>query len=174
MLTGNAMRAAELTRALRPLLPSGESQEEGKSKGKKSGSGENGKGNKREEGGADDAKQATVAKLFARHFKVREQAEFLRTHITPLAVGTSARVSALLDLADEGEEKEKEEGKAASAPPPLELTEVRAIVVDASWRDAKARSVVDGLDTRQELFRLLARREVKARLRDGSCKLVLF
>ena len=129
-ITGNAKRAADLARGLRPLLPAESSADGG-----------------------------TVAKLFARHFKVTEQVDFLKTHVSPVAVGTPARMAQLLDT----------DGDSA-----LHLDHIEAVVLDATWKDAKERTVLDGLDTRQDLFKLLARIEINERIRSGACKILLY
>lgn len=56
----------------------------------------------------------------------------------------------------------------------LHLDHIEAVVLDATWKDAKERTVLDGLDTRQDLFKLLARIEINERIRSGACKILLY
>jgi protein CMS1 len=152
VITGNAQRAADLSRALRPLSPADASQpskrikkdEEGKTKTE------------------NDRKpsSAAVAKLFARHFKVAEQTQFLATHVCPLAVGTPQRIE---DLLSHG----------------LKLNRLQCIVLDVSWTDQKQRNLLDGIETRQALFSLFSHQAVQSRLRSParsseSAKVVFF
>lgn len=151
VITGNAQRAADLSRALRPLNPTGSTSEK------------NGKEATRK----PLAKTASiaVAKLFARHFKIAEQAQFLASHVCPLAVGTPQRIE---DLLEHG----------------LQMERLRCIVLDVSWTDLKQRNLLDGIETRQALFSLLANPAVQQRLRvqakiageakDGPAKVLFF
>lgn len=149
MITGNAQRAADLSRALRPLNPDAAPKASKRSKkvvedGDKVGVARDGKGT------------AAVAKLFARHFKVAEQTQFLATHVCPLAVGTPQRIE---DLLRHG----------------LKLERLQCIVLDVSWTDQKQRNLLDGMETRQALFSLLANERVQERLRSrSSAKIVFF
>lgn len=92
-----------------------------------------------------------MAKLFARHFKIAEQQEFLQTHICPLAVGTPQRIQ---DLLQHG----------------LSFERLQCILLDASWVDQKQRTMLDGIETRQALFSLLTAEAVQAKLRTQSKK----
>lgn len=76
VVSGNAQRAADLSRSLRSLNPGQESDGKEKKNGKSA--------------------KVAVAKLFARHFKIDEQKTFLQSHICPLAVGTPQRLQDLL------------------------------------------------------------------------------
>ncbi|PWN33856.1 uncharacterized protein FA14DRAFT_190969 [Meira miltonrushii] len=77
VISGNAQRAADLSRSLRSLNPSSDSNGKEKNNGKSKG-------------------KVAVAKLFARHFKIDEQKAFLEASICPLAVGTPQRLQDLL------------------------------------------------------------------------------
>ncbi|KDN35679.1 hypothetical protein K437DRAFT_68327 [Tilletiaria anomala UBC 951] len=185
-ITGNAMRAADLARGLRALLPKSDSPQTAKASAKLKKSGgkvmdgrrnvaekgtdarEPGKGDDETAEGSAAQPWPTVAKLFARHFKLAEQVAFLSTHISPLAVGTPARVA---DLLKHEAAPAAAETCAAAA---LSLAELELLVIDASWKDAKERTVVDGLETRGELFKLLNRDVIKERIKDKRCKLLLF
>lgn len=91
-------------------------------------------------------KRAPVAKLFARHFKLSDQQAFLSSYISPVAVGTPQR---LVDLIHSGS---------------LKLDQLNAIVLDASWTDQKMRTILEGPETREAVFRLLNHTSVRARL----------
>lgn len=152
VITGNAQRAADLSRALRPLSPADASQPSKRIK-------------KDEEGKTKTendmiSSSAAVAKLFARHFKVAEQTQFLATHVCPLAVGTPQRIE---DLLSHG----------------LKLNRLQCIVLDVSWTDQKQRNLLDGIETRQALFSLFSHQAVQSRLRSParsseSAKVVFF
>jgi protein CMS1 len=66
VVTGNAQRAADLSRGLRPLLPRLPEEEEGSARKKRRT--EEGEEEKEKEG---EKPRLHVGKLFARHFKVR-------------------------------------------------------------------------------------------------------
>lgn len=179
ILTGNALRAAELARALRPLGPqlptsaeasSNDDRSTGAAKrrkvdkdGPKSQGTEGKKGEAKESSSSSNSNKAllggfSVAKLFARHFKLKEHEAWLREHTTPLAAGTPQRVAALI------------------ASGSLHLDSLQALVVDQTWVDAKQRSVFDSFETRDELMKLLALDAVMASLKRSKApaKLVLF
>jgi len=140
VLTGNAQRAADLTRALRVLLPG---TDEPPAKRRK---------------GTASSPVPTVAKLFARHFKLEEQVSWLKSQATPIAVGTPHRVQALLEQRA------------------LHVDHLQALLVDASWTDAKQRAVFDTPETRDALLALLAENSVRALLQKPTdpCRVVLF
>ncbi|KAK0749562.1 U3-containing 90S pre-ribosomal complex subunit-domain containing protein [Schizothecium vesticola] len=87
----------------------------------------------------------SVAKLFAKHFKVEEQVSFLQKHNTGIAVGTPQR---LIDLIENGS---------------LSLASLKRLVVDASHIDSKKRGIVDMRETMMPLVKLLTRKELKDR-----------
>ncbi|MCO5589978.1 hypothetical protein L7F22_043947 [Adiantum nelumboides] len=139
VISGNAQRAADLSRSLRSLNPnSNNNGEEKKVKEKIIDKNE-----------SKSKSKVAVAKLFARHFKVDEQQAFLQAHICPLAVGTPQR---LQDLLAKG----------------LDLQKLRCIIVDATWTDQKQRTMLDTIETRQALFSMLACPEFQARLHGKS------
>ncbi|KAI9903604.1 hypothetical protein N3K66_000133 [Trichothecium roseum] len=90
-------------------------------------------------------KDNAVAKLFAKHMKVEEQVEFLKNKKTGIAVGTPARLIALI-----------ENGA-------LSLENLQRLVVDASHIDQKKRGVMDMKETAMPLAQFLARKEFKER-----------
>ncbi|CDR87341.1 uncharacterized protein SPSC_00467 [Sporisorium scitamineum] len=176
MLTGNAQRAADLARRLRavgPQLPGSaeasnddEDRWAGSAKRRKLGNGASKAGGKDDKTGAGKKESSnkallggfSVAKLFARHFKLKEHEAWLREHTTPLAAGTPQRVAALI------------------ASGSLRLDSLQAIVIDQTWVDAKQRSVFDSFETRDELMKLLALDAVMSALKRSTApaKLVLF
>lgn len=101
---------------------------------------------------------ATVAKLFARHFKADAQGAWLREHRAPLAVGTPHRLRQLLDSGA------------------LSLADAAALVIDHSWTDQKGRTIFDGPETRTAVVDLIGAPAVRAALRrgQGACRIVLF
>lgn len=137
VVSGNAQRAADLARAVRPLLPAAQSKRQGP---------------------AAATREPTVAKLFARHFKVEEQDTWLRAQAAPLAVGTPHRIQALLERGA------------------LRLDHAAVLVVDFSWTDAKKRTIFDTPETRDALLKLLADGHVRAAMQRAAdpCRLALF
>ncbi|KKY34959.1 hypothetical protein UCDDA912_g05049 [Diaporthe ampelina] len=83
--------------------------------------------------------------VFAKHFKVEEQVQFLKKSKTGIAVGTPARLEALLDNGA------------------LSIEYLKRIVVDASHIDQKKRGIMDMKDTMMPLARWLTRKEFKER-----------
>ncbi|PWY98302.1 hypothetical protein BCV70DRAFT_202082 [Testicularia cyperi] len=176
VLTGNALRSAELARVLRPLLPAQASASDKSSSSaanakdgrpaKKQRTAYSGNGNgkqaqssqKEEQSGGGGGGGATVAKLFARHFKLKEHEAWLKDHITPLAAGTPQRVAALI------------------ASGSLKLDSLVALVIDQTWVDQKQRNVFDTPETRDELMKLLSHEKVMAALKRSHAptKLALF
>jgi hypothetical protein len=78
-----------------------------------------------------------VAKLFAKHFKFEEQKAFLQNSRPAIAVGTPARLEALIE-------------KGA-----LSLDSLQLLVVDATHRDEKQRSIIE--NTKKEFLEMLKR-----------------
>jgi protein CMS1 len=78
-----------------------------------------------------------VAKLFAKHFKFEEQRAFLQKSRPAIAVGTPARLEALI------------------ATGALSLDSLQLLVVDATHRDEKQRSIIE--NTKKEFLEMLKR-----------------
>ncbi|GAA5900820.1 hypothetical protein JCM6882_007673 [Rhodosporidiobolus microsporus] len=98
-----------------------------------------------------------VGKLFAKHFKLSEHVEYLnKTHVG-VAVGTPNRIEKLLNETEA-----------------LHLTHLSHLILDVSHLDAKKRSLVDLIEARGDLFRLLGSKKIMERLREGKMKLVIF
>ncbi|GAA6029530.1 hypothetical protein JCM8097_003724 [Rhodosporidiobolus ruineniae] len=98
-----------------------------------------------------------VGKLFAKHFKLSEHAEYLKKTHVGIAVGTPNRIEKLLNETDS-----------------LHLTHLSHLILDQSHLDAKKRSLVDLPEARVDLFKLLGSKAVMERLREGKMKLVVF
>ncbi|CAN8100686.1 unnamed protein product [Discula destructiva] len=90
-------------------------------------------------------KDSLVAKLFAKHFKVAEQVDFLKKNRTGIAIGTPAR---LIDLLENGG---------------LSVQHLKRIVIDVSHIDQKKRGIMDMKDTMLPLAKWLSRKEFKDR-----------
>ncbi|KAF2103958.1 hypothetical protein NA57DRAFT_70170 [Rhizodiscina lignyota] len=90
-------------------------------------------------------KEATVAKLFAKHIKLKEAVETCKKLRMNIGVGTPQRIH---DLLDDGA---------------LSSKELKRIVIDASHIDQKKRGVLDMKETLLPLVTLLARSEFKER-----------
>jgi len=103
-------------------------------------------------------KGGEVAKLFARHFKLAEHAEHLKITKVGVAVGTPARIGALLTQTDS-----------------LSLKALSHIILDVTFIDSKLRSMMDMMETKQDLFNVFLKDEkIRARLVEGKTSLVLF
>lgn len=98
------------------------------------------------------ASSLPVAKLFARHFKIAEQEAFLKSNVCPIAVGTPKRIHDLLQ-SSEGTSK-------------LKLKRLKVVLLDASWTDAKMRTLLDGNETKEALCSLLASDAIQAKLKE--------
>ncbi|KAI9106230.1 U3-containing 90S pre-ribosomal complex subunit-domain containing protein [Phlyctochytrium arcticum] len=83
--------------------------------------------------------ECRVGKLFAKHMKVKEQLELLRSHSYPIIVGTPNRV---LKLIQDGNDA-------------LRLTELEYVVADYSHRDSKQRNIYDIQEVKTDYFKLL-------------------
>ncbi|GAA5877531.1 hypothetical protein JCM16303_003366 [Sporobolomyces ruberrimus] len=104
-----------------------------------------------------DGNLIDVGKLFAKHFKLNEHAEYLEKTYVGIAVGTPNRIEKLLNETDS-----------------LKLTHLSHLILDTTHLDAKKRSLTDLPDARGDLFKLLGSKKVMERLREGKMKVVLF
>ncbi|GAA5990083.1 hypothetical protein JCM5350_001093 [Sporobolomyces pararoseus] len=98
-----------------------------------------------------------VGKLFAKHFKLNEHAEYLDKTFVGIAVGTPNRIEKLLNETDS-----------------LKLTHLSHLILDTTHLDQKKRSLMDLPDARGDLFKLLGCQKIMDRLKEGKMKLVLF
>ncbi|KUJ07321.1 uncharacterized protein LY89DRAFT_677939 [Mollisia scopiformis] len=90
-------------------------------------------------------KDATVAKLFAKHIKIKDSIKFLKSTRTGIAVGTPTR---LKDLLDDGA---------------LQVDRLERIVVDASHIDQKKRGILEMKETQVPLTAWLGQKEFRER-----------
>ncbi|KAH8601954.1 U3-containing 90S pre-ribosomal complex subunit-domain containing protein [Bisporella sp. PMI_857] len=90
-------------------------------------------------------KDATVAKLFAKHIKLKDSISFLKSTRTGIAVGTPTR---LKDLMDEGA---------------LAIDRLERIVIDSSHIDVKKRGILEMKETQIPLMTWLTRKEFRDR-----------
>jgi hypothetical protein len=122
-------------------------------------------------------KGGDVAKLFAKHFKLEEHAEYLRRTLVGAGVGTPGRLGRLLS----------ETGMLFYAPSLLVfvLTKARPdaislkalthIILDVTFRDIKNRTLLDIPETRDPLYKLvLANDGIRSAIASGKIKVVLF
>ncbi|KAL2065428.1 hypothetical protein VTL71DRAFT_3098 [Oculimacula yallundae] len=86
-------------------------------------------------------KDATVAKLFAKHIKIQDSIKFLKSTRTGIAVGTPTR---LKDLMDDGA---------------LQVDRLERIVIDTSHIDVKKRGVLEMKETQVPLTVWLLQKE---------------
>ncbi|KJY01903.1 hypothetical protein TI39_contig273g00002 [Zymoseptoria brevis] len=100
-------------------------------------------------------KDAMVAKLFAKHIKLKEAVELVAKTRMNIGVGTPQRV---IDLMENGA---------------LSVKNLERIVVDASHIDQKKRGIMDMKETHGPLAQLLARKELKERYTSEEGKIEL-
>ncbi|KAF2397441.1 hypothetical protein EJ06DRAFT_533044 [Trichodelitschia bisporula] len=90
-------------------------------------------------------KEGGVAKLFAKHIKLKEAVESCRKMRMTIGVGTPQRI---FDVLDEGA---------------LSTQHLKRICIDASYIDLKKRGILDMKDTQVPLIKLLTRTDLKER-----------
>ncbi|CAD6592940.1 MAG: hypothetical protein ASARMPRED_006854 [Alectoria sarmentosa] len=100
-------------------------------------------------------KDAMVAKLFAKHIKLREAIGYVKRTRIGIGVGTPSRI---IDLLDSGS---------------LSSSSLERVVVDCSHIDQKKRGIFDMRETQEPLMELLNRSELKSRYGNGSGKTVI-
>lgn len=100
-------------------------------------------------------KEAAIAKLFAKHIKLREAVEYVKKTRIGFGVGTPSRI---IDLLETGA---------------LSLSDLEQVVVDCSHIDQKKRGIFDMRETLQPLMALLNKSELKSRYGNGSGKVRL-
>ncbi|KAG8823231.1 hypothetical protein FRC17_009384 [Serendipita sp. 399] len=102
-------------------------------------------------------KSGEIAKLFARHFKLEEHAQYLRKNHVCAGVGTAGRI-----------------GKLLSETSALNLNALTHIIID-SHIDVKKRSIFDIPETRDPLIKdILGNEAVKKSIASGKLSIVLF
>ncbi|MCJ1367701.1 hypothetical protein MMC16_006835 [Acarospora aff. strigata] len=97
-------------------------------------------------------KEAIVAKLFAKHIKLKEALHFVKSTRIGIAVGTPTR---LADLLDNGA---------------LSLEKLERVVVDGSHIDQKKRGILDMKETQIPLVQFLNRDGLKDRYGSSSSR----
>lgn len=95
-------------------------------------------------------KDALVAKLFAKHIKLKESIETVKKARISIGVGTPQRI---IDLLEDGA---------------LKAEGLERIVVDASHIDVKKRGMLDMKETLVPLVELLTRKEFRERYESGE------
>ena len=102
-----------------------------------------------------ETKDSKVAKLFAKHIKLKEAIETVKKTKMGIGVGTPQRV---IDLLEDGA---------------LKVEGLGRVVVDASHIDQKKRGVLDMKEVQVPLVKLLGREELRARYEKGEGKVEL-
>ncbi|EJU05691.1 hypothetical protein DACRYDRAFT_13620 [Dacryopinax primogenitus] len=100
-------------------------------------------------------KGGEVAKLFAKHFKLQQQADFLARTRVAVAVATPNRLHQLLEH------------------DALGLSALSHIVLDSTWRDAKDRTLTSVPEVRTDVVALL-RGPLGAKIREGNVRVVVY
>ena len=91
-----------------------------------------------------------VAKLFAKHIKLKESVELVKKSRISIGVGTPQRV---IDLLEDGA---------------LRSEGLERIVVDASFIDVKKRGMLDMRETVVPLAELLGKKDLRVKGRNGA------
>jgi len=103
-------------------------------------------------------KAGEVAKLFGKHIKVKEHADYLKRTRIGCAVGTPGRLGKLLN----------ETGS-------LLTSALTHIIIDATFQDAKKRTIFDIPETRNDLFRtVLGANSIQKSIKDKAVQIILF
>ncbi|KAI5801704.1 U3-containing 90S pre-ribosomal complex subunit-domain containing protein [Peziza echinospora] len=102
------------------------------------------------------SKESHVAKLFAKHIKLKESIEFCQQTKIGMGVGTPGRI---LDLIKEDA---------------LSLDEVVRIVIDASHIDQKKRTIFEIKETQKGIMDLLSHEPLKKRILNGSTVIIFY
>ncbi|EGN95999.1 hypothetical protein SERLA73DRAFT_185479 [Serpula lacrymans var. lacrymans S7.3] len=104
------------------------------------------------------SKGGDVAKLFARHYKIEDHVRYLKRSQVGAAVGTPGRIGKLLSETDA-----------------LSISALTHIILDATFKDAKKRSILDVPEGRDELFKtVLGNSKVLEAIKLGRVQVVLF
>jgi len=119
-------------------------------------------------------KESKVAKLFAKHIKLKEAIEEVKKTRMNIGVGTPQRV---IDLLDDGKSRTNESVLVANQRTgALSSAALERIVIDASHIDQKKRGILDMKETQAPLVQLLARKEFQDRYSatEGRIQLLFF
>ena len=123
------------------------------------------------------SKQALVAKLFAKHIKLKEAVETVKKSRINIGVGTPQRI---YDLLENGRPPHQPSSsgslRANSYVDALSAAHVERVVVDASHIDQKKRGILDMKETQVPLVKLLTRGEMKDKYgtKYGNIELLFF
>lgn len=99
-----------------------------------------------------------IAKLFAKHFKLKDHVAYLAKTRVGVAVGTPARLTQLL-----------------AEPNALSIKALSHILLDMTHIDSKQRSLLDIPETRADTLQgVLGNTRIRERLANGKTKIVLF
>jgi protein CMS1 len=107
-------------------------------------------------------KDAKVAKLFAKHIKIQDSINFLKSSRTGIAVGTPQRLKDLMDdgwdllPSDEKSYTNRDVGA-------LQVDRLERIIVDASHIDQKKRGILEMKETQVPLIVWLGQKEFRDR-----------
>eukprot|EP00127_Corallochytrium_limacisporum_P001691 Clim_evm28s77 gene=Clim_evmTU28s77 len=102
------------------------------------------------------AKLCKIGKLFAKHFKVREQVEYLERTVCTVASGTPGRVKTLLDQRA------------------MTLDKLDLVVIDGSYRDVKECSIFQIREVCQELLALYKDHFIPHMRTHDRCRTLIF
>ncbi|KAF8423340.1 U3-containing 90S pre-ribosomal complex subunit-domain containing protein [Tirmania nivea] len=102
------------------------------------------------------SKENAVAKLFAKHIKLKDSIEYCQKTRIGIGVGTPGRVLALI----------KEDV--------LKLGDLKRIIIDASQIDEKKRGIFEIKETQKDVIDLLCSEELRKRLLDGSTSIIFY
>ena len=124
-------------------------------------------------------KEALVAKLFAKHIKLKEAVETVRKSRISIGVGTPRRIFDLLEngmLASFLISFEKNGFITNRMIGALSASHLERIIIDASHIDQKKRGILDMKETQMPTVQLLARNEIKERYgsAEGKVELLFF
>ena len=99
--------------------------------------------------------KSRIAKLFSKHLKLEDQLKYLKQHPkTNIVCGTPNRLYKLESIAA------------------IAWNEVKLIVLDCGWKDAKDRSLLDLPEMRKDVLNLLSG-EVLDRLKSSNTKIAV-
>jgi len=102
------------------------------------------------------SKDNAVAKLFAKHIKLKEQVEYCKKSRIGIGVGTPERV---LTLIKEGA---------------LKLEDLKRVIIDASYIDPKKRGIFEIKETQKSVMNFLCSEMLKKRIFCGNTTIIFY
>ena len=128
------------------------------------------------------SKENAVAKLFAKHIKLKEQAEYCKKSRIGIGVGTPERVLALMkEGTGEGSNHPHSIHRkwrlicfvcvCAGA---LKLEDLKRIIIDASYIDQKKRGIFEIKETQKSVMDFLCSEKLKKRILDGNTIIIFY